>query len=143
MQAMLTVDRMEVATPGRRVLPNNLEAERSVIGGILIHPRAFSQVVEHVAADDFYHPAHAAIFQAMIELDNDSKPIDQLTVAEQMRAMETFKALRAFNGEAYFAELTSSVVTVENIAYHAKMVRGKATVRRLIEAATSIAARGY
>jgi replicative DNA helicase len=146
---MLSSDRAEPSNvaqgsaPARRVLPHSLEAERSVVGGILLHPKAFSQVVEHVGAEDFYHPAHAAIFQAMVELDNASKPIDQVTVAEQMRASETLKVLRAFNGEAYFAELTSSVVTVENIAFHAKMVRGKATVRRLIEAAQEIAAHGY
>jgi replicative DNA helicase len=79
----------------------------------------------------------------MVDLDNASKPIDQVTVAEQMRASDTFKALRAFNGDSYFAELTNAVVTVENIAFHAKIVRGKATVRRLIEAAQEIAARGY
>jgi replicative DNA helicase len=143
MTRMLSADRVEISSPGRRVLPHSLEAERSVVGGILLHPKAFSQVVEHVAAEEFYHPAHQAIFQAMVDLDNSSRPIDQVTVAEQMRASETFKALRAFNGESYFAELTSSVVTVENIGYHARMVRGKATVRKLIEAAQEVAAHGY
>jgi replicative DNA helicase len=140
---MLAADTESKPAQGRRVLPHSLEAERSVVGGILLNPKAFSQVVEHVGAGDFYHPAHSAIFTAMVDLDNASKPIDQVTVAEQMRASDTYKALRAFNGDSYFAELTNAVVTVENIGFHARIVRGKATVRRLIEAAQEIAARGY
>jgi replicative DNA helicase len=84
-----------------------------------------------------------AIYEAMIELDSSSKPIDALTVAEQMRAMETFDKLRAFNGADYLTELMAKVVTVENIAYHARIIRGKATARRLVEACREIAARGY
>jgi replicative DNA helicase len=128
---------------GRKVLPNSPEAEASVIGGILLHPKAFMQVVELVSPEDFYHPAHAAIFQAMIELDETGKPIDAITVAEQMRSNDSIGRLRAVNGEAYFIELMSQVVTIENIAFHGRMVRGKATVRHLIEAAQEIAAHGY
>ena len=109
----------------------------------MLHPKSFMHVVEHVGAEDFYHPAHQAIFEAMIELDTSGKPIDQITVAEQLRATDRFNVLRSFEGEAYFTELTSAVVTIENIAFHARMVRGKATVRRLIEAANEIAAHGY
>lgn len=129
--------------PGRRVLPHSLEAERSVLGGVLLKPEAFVHVADIVREDDFYHPAHAAIYAAMVALDEASRPIDPITVAEQMRAKDTFGKLRAVNGEAYFVELTSDVVTIENIAFHARMVRGKATVRRLIEAAQEIAAHGY
>jgi replicative DNA helicase len=96
-----------------------------------------------VHAEDFYHPAHAAIFTAMVELDESGKPIDAITVAEQMRANDTIHKLRAMNGEAYFAELTSAVVTIENIGFHARIVHGKATVRRLIETSQEIAAHGY
>lgn len=129
--------------PTRRLQPSSVEAEESVVGGILLYPKAFLNVAELVQADDFYHPALKAIFRSMVELDEASKPIDSITVAEQMRANDTFGRLRAFNGESYFAELMSKVVTVENIGYHAKIVRGKATVRRLIETAQEIAARGY
>ncbi|HEX8952689.1 MAG TPA: replicative DNA helicase, partial [Polyangia bacterium] len=81
--------------------------------------------------------------EAMIELDAASKPIDTLTVVEQMRALETFDKLRAFNGADYLTELMSKVVTVENIEFHARIVRGKATARRLVSACSEIAARGY
>jgi replicative DNA helicase len=123
--------------------PHSVEAEESVIGGILVHSRKFNDVAEFLIADDFYHPALRAIYEAMIELDSSSKPIDALTVAEQMRALETFDKLRAFNGADYLTELMAKVVTVENIAYHARIIRGKATARRLVEACREIAARGY
>ena len=130
-------------SPGRRILPHSLDAEKAVIGGILLHPRAFIQVADAVKAEDFYHPAHQAIYTAMCDLDRLGKPIDALTVSEQLRASDTIGKLRAVNGEAYFAELTDAVVTVENITFHAQMVCGKATVRRLIEAAHEIASHGY
>src|ERR1700761_8820651 len=123
--------------------PHSQEAEESVIGGILVHSRKFNDVAEFLVADDFYHPALRAIYEAMMELDGASKPIDALTVVEQMRAMETFEKLRAFNGADYLTELMAKVVTAENIAYHARIIRGKATARRLVEACREISARGY
>jgi replicative DNA helicase len=133
---------VQVATAGR-VLPHSQEAEESVIGGILLHPRTFNQVAEFLQPDDFYHPALRAIYEAMLELERSSKPIDSLTVVEQMRALETVEKLRAFNGPDYLTELAAKVVTVENIEYHARIVRGKATARRLVSACSEIAARGY
>jgi replicative DNA helicase len=141
---MGATERVEVPVQhARRVLPNSQEAEESVVGGVLLYPKAFLQVADLVAPDDFYHPTLAAIFAAMIELDEASKPIDSITIGEQMRANDSFGRLRAFGGEAFFAELMSKVVTIDNIAFHAKIVKGKATVRRLIEAAQEIAAHGY
>src|SRR5260370_40879588 len=78
----------------------------------------------------------------MLELERSSKPIDSLTVVEQMRALETIDKLRAFNGADFLTELAAKVVTVENIEYHARIVRGKATARRLASACSEIAARG-
>ncbi|MDB4970341.1 MAG: dnaB [Myxococcales bacterium] len=123
--------------------PHSQEAEESVIGGILVHARKFNDVAEFLVPDDFYHPALRAIFEAMVELDSSSKPIDALTVVEQMRALETFEKLRAFNSADYLTELMSKIVTAENIGYHARIIRGKATARRLVEACREIAARGY
>ena len=123
-------------------MPQNLVAEQSVVGGILLHPRAFHNVADLVEPEDFYHPTLSAIFRAIIELDIAGKPIDQLTVAEQMRSNDSYHKLRAFNGEAYFGELMNAVVTVENLPWHATMVRQKATARRLAEAAQEIAAKG-
>jgi len=140
---VISVDSPQARAASRRVLPYSHDAETSVLGGILLHPKSFHQVADLVEAADFYHPVHAAIYRTMLELDEQSKPIDQVTVAEQMKANDTYGTLRAFNGEAYFAELVAVVVTVENIAFHARIVHGKATARRLIEAAQEIAAKGY
>ena len=128
---------------GRPAPPHSIEAEESVIGGVLVHPKTFNQVAEFLTPEDFYHPALKAIYESMIELDSTSKPIDALTIAEQMKALGTFDKLRAFNGADYLTELMAKVVTVENVAYHARMIRGKATARRLVAAASEIAARGY
>src|SRR5262245_53841892 len=83
---------------GRPTPPHSVEAEESVIGGVLVHPKTFNQVAEFLTPDDFYHPALKAVYESMIELDANSKPIDQLTVVEQMKAMATFEKLRAFDG---------------------------------------------
>src|SRR5215831_1057335 len=85
--------------------PHSVEAEESVIGGVLTYSRKFNDVAEFLQPDDFYHPALRAIYEAMIELDHTSKPIDALTVVEQMRALETVDKLRAFNGPDYLTEL--------------------------------------
>lgn len=131
------------STAGRRVLPHNREAEEAVIGGILFNGKAFGQVVERITVHDFYHEPLKAIFASMIELDQQSKPIDIVTVAEQMRQSDLLPKLRAYNGEAYLAELATQVATVENISHHAQIVYDKAMARRLIEGATTILEKGY
>lgn len=118
-----------------KMLPHNPEAEASVLGGALLAPRALVDVIELVRPADFYHPVNALVFQAMLDLDDAAKPIDPLTVAEQMRTSGTYERLRGVGGEAYFAQLMSTVVTVENLAYHAKLVEDAAARRRFIEAA--------
>lgn len=128
---------------GARSLPADLGAERAVLGGLLVSPRLFAEVAARVDAVDFHHPAHRAIFGAMADLDAASQPLDAVTVAERMRNAGSFGCLRAHDGEAYFVTLTESVVTVENLPHYARIVRGKAIRRRLIEAAQGIAAKGY
>jgi replicative DNA helicase len=131
---------MPYAEQSRAVTPHNLEAEESVIGGVLVHQRKLSDVLAVVRPDDFYHPALRAIYEAMISLDGDSKPVDSLTVVEQMRALETFDKLRAFKGAEYLLDLMQKVVTVENIGYHARIVRSKARRRRMFDSYRELAA---
>ena len=69
MPAVTAPELASIPTQNRRVLPHNLDAEMSVVGGILLHPRAFQQVADMMEPQDFYHPAQRAIYQAMIELD--------------------------------------------------------------------------
>ena len=125
-----------------RTLPASLDAEQSVLGGILLRPHCFA-LVSDLDAGDFHHPTHESIFAAMATLHANGQPIDPVSVPEAMRAAGTYARLAGLNGEAYFADLMMSVVIVDNIGHHAAMVRGKATARRLIEAAQEIAARGY
>lgn len=126
-----------------RVLPHNLEAEASVLGGLLLDARRFVEVQQLLEARHFYSPPNEAIWQAMGALDAKGIAIDQLAVAEEMRIAGTFDRLRAHGGEAYFADLTSAVVTTENIEHHAKMVVGKARVRQVMLACQEAVARGF
>lgn len=120
----------------------DLEAERSVLGAVLVHSRIFVEISGAVRADDFYHPAHRAVYEAMVELDRDSKPIDTLTVAGQLRAVGSGEVLRALGGDDYLVELMASVVTTENVAFHARTVALKAQRRQWVEAAAEIRSSG-
>jgi replicative DNA helicase len=123
--------------------PHSLEAEESVIGGVLVHARKFTEVAASLKADDFYHPALRAIYEAMVELDGASRPIDSLTVVEQMRSLGTADKLRAFGGADYLTELMAKVVTAENLGYHARIVRSKAKRRQWVERLRQVVALGY
>lgn len=127
----------------RRILPHSIDAEESVIGGLLFSGRAMTLVADIINSDDFYDAKHEAIYAAIVDLDQRSKPIDLITVAEQMRQSGTMAKLAASGSEAYLAELLNKIGTVENIAHHARIIREKGTARRLILAASSIQERGY
>jgi len=129
--------------PGRRVLPHSEDAEESVVGGLLFSGRAMTQVADILNADDFYDAKHEAIYSAMVDLDQRTRPIDLVTVAEQIQKNGQMGKLAAHGNEAYLAELCNKVATVENIAFHARIVREKSTARRLILAASGILERGY
>lgn len=132
-----------------KLLPHSEEAEVHIVGGILLayqkllESGAFSRITQQVKAGDFFHPAHQVIYQAELDLHARGEPIDVITLAEELRAAGAMDKLRAHGGEVYFADLCSRVMTVENLAFHAKMVRDKATARRLIETAQEIEAFGY
>ncbi len=102
-----------------------------------------THVADLVDASDFYDAKHEAIYGAMVELDQRSRPIDLITVAEEMRRSGSLAKLSAVGNEAYLAELANKIATVENIAQHARIVRSKATMRRLILAADTIMQKGY
>ena len=119
-------------------MPYSEESEKSVIGGILLHPRALVDAAANVSADEFYHPALRAIFEAMVQVDRASKPVDPITVVDEMRSLGTIDKLRAFNGAEFLTQLMADVVTVSNIAYHAKVVRSRAERRRRILAAIEL-----
>jgi replicative DNA helicase len=124
-----------------RVPPNDLSAERAVLGGILLENDALNVVLElPLGADDFYSDAHARIFEAMAQLFSAGQPVDAVTLRERL---STSNRLHAIGGDEYLFSLTNTIPTVSNIEAHAKIVREKAIIRRLILACHETAAHGY
>ena len=124
----------------RKVPPQNLEAECSVLGGILLENDAVNLVLELVRPEDFYRESHRKIFRAMIELSDRSEPADIITLSE---CLKNRGELEAVGGSAYLASLNDFVPTAANIGYYARIVREKSILRHLIHAATDLATRGY
>ncbi len=123
-----------------RVPPQNIEAEQSVIGAILLENEVLPSVMEYLSPHDFYKDAHKRIYSAMLELYNKSEPIDLITLTEQMRRKEE---LEAIGGASYLSSIVSHVPTSANVRYHAKIVKEKAILRDLISTATEIIRMGY
>jgi len=124
----------------RKVPPQNLEAESSVLGGILLENDAINQVLELLRPEDFYRESHRKIFRAMIELTDRSEPVDLITLSDCLKSRGEIEAV---GGAAYLASLADFVPTAANIGYYARIVREKSILRSLINAATEIATRGY
>ena len=82
-----------VALPHGRVPPHNLDAEKSLLGGILLDTEAFPEVVEIVRAEEFYRDGHRKVFEAMSALFGKSQPIDRITVKDELTAMGAFEAV--------------------------------------------------
>ncbi len=115
----------------RKHPPQNLEAEQSVLGGVLLKSVALISISEIIKPDDFYHHQHRLIFQAMLELAAANKPTDLITVAEQL---QNEKKLDEAGGASYIAELSDNVLGAGNVLYHAGIIRDKSLQRQLIEA---------
>jgi len=124
----------------RKIPPQNLEAESSVLGGILLENDAINVVLESLRAEDFYRESHRKIFRAMIELSDRSEPVDIITLSE---VLKNRGELEAVGGSAYLASLNDFVPTAANISYYARIVREKSILRYLINAATEIATKGF
>lgn len=129
-----------VATGDPRVMPHNLEAEQSTLGGMLLSQEAVAEVFESVSASDFYAPKHELIFNAILNLFGRGEPTDVIAVSDELNKQGTL--LKA-GGADYLHSLTSYVPTAANASYYAKIVADKAILRRLIEAGTRIAQSGY
>lgn len=124
----------------RKVPPQNLEAESSVLGGILLENEAINLVLELLRPEDFYRESHRKVFRAMIELSDRSEPVDLITLSDFLKGRGE---LEAAGGTAYLASLADFVPTAANISYYARIVREKSILRHLINAATEIATRGF
>ena len=124
----------------RRVPPQNLEAEQSVLGAILLENEAINQALEVLSSEDFYRESHREIFRAMAELSDRSQPVDAITLTDLLKGRGR---LEAVGGPAYIAELAAGVPTAANIAHYARIVREKAVLRSLASIATEIASSAY
>lgn len=126
----------------RKAPPHNMEAEQSVLGGILIEKDAINRVLEVMTPDgsDFYHNVHAIIFRGMVTLFEKNTPIDIITLSNLFKNTAD---LDPVGGISYIGEIVDATPTAANIVYYAKIVREKALLRRIISASTEIATRGY
>jgi len=122
------------------VPPHNLDAEKSLLGGVLLDSQAFAEVVEIVRAEEFYRDAHRKVFEAMSALFGKGQPIDRITVKDELTAQGAFDAV---GGDEFIDLLDKIVPTAANLAYYAKIIHEKSLARRLIEAASTIAQLGY
>ena len=124
-----------------RVPPQALEAERSVLGAMLLDPRAIARALEILDEKAFYRPAHRRIFSALVNLwQRKEDAIDAVTVAEELRRNGDFDAV---GGATYLAGLLDSVPTSSNVEFYAQIVKEKAILRELIRISTEIATRAY
>jgi replicative DNA helicase len=123
-----------------RTLPHNLEAERSVLGAILVHNDAFNLAAQTIDAHDFFRDAHRRIFDKMVALNERGHAIDFVTLKEELQRSGE---LDDVGGPAYIASLADGVPRATNVEYYARIVKEKATLRNLIFAANKILTNAY
>lgn len=141
----MSIDELEAAYGPQpstfdRVPPQNLDAEQSVLGSMLLSKDAMADVIEVVRSEDFYKPAHEAIFNVAVSLYNSGDPVDALTVGAELQRTSQ---LGRIGGAEYLHTLISVVPSAASAGYYARLVREQAILRRLVEAGTRIAAMGY
>lgn len=120
--------------------PQNLEAEQSVLGSLLIDKEAIVKVADILSSQDFYREIHGMIYEAMLELFEKREPIDILSLAGRL---EEKGQLEIIGGRGYLAELTNAVPTASHVVSYAQIVQKKATLRNLLKAASEIASLGW
>ncbi|WP_366146509.1 replicative DNA helicase [uncultured Pseudokineococcus sp.] len=141
---MAEVDRFEAAGPPSedlgRTPPQDVAAEQSVLGGMMLSKDAIADVVEVLRGTDFYRPNHESVFEAVTDLYGRGEPADAVTVAAELNRRGD---LGRVGGAAYLHTLIASVPTAANAGYYAEIVRERAVLRRLVEAGTRIVQMGY
>lgn len=127
-------------SPQFRLPPNNIEAEESLLGAIILDNSTLLDIIEILSPEDFYKPAHQKIFTAITELFSKDEAIDITTL---LNILKEKKQLEKIGGGAYLAHLMHEVPVAVNAPHYARIVRDKASLRRLIEKANTIATRCY
>ncbi|MEK7655808.1 MAG: replicative DNA helicase [Patescibacteria group bacterium] len=123
-----------------KLTPQNLEAEQSLLGSLLIDKDAIIKAGDRVQVDDFYADKHRVIFEAIVELYRRREPIDLLSLSNRL---DEKQELERIGGRAYLIQLSNAVPTASHVGNYADIVQKKATLRRLLKAASEIAALGY
>ncbi|WP_265523718.1 replicative DNA helicase [Oerskovia flava] len=123
-----------------RTPPQDVAAEMSVLGGMLLSKDAIADVIEQIRGTDFYRPAHEAIYDAVIDLYGRGEPADAITVVAELTKRGE---LGRIGGAPYIHDLMAGVPTAANAGYYARIVRERAVLRRLVEAGTRIVQLGY
>ncbi|MGV1006611.1 MAG: replicative DNA helicase [Candidatus Nanopelagicales bacterium] len=123
-----------------RTPPADLEAERAVLGAMLLSKDAIADVVESLKEEDFYRPAHASVFSAILELYGKGEPADPVMVAGELTRNGEITRI---GGAPYIYELVSAVPTAANAGYYARIVHERAILRRMVTAGTRITQMGY
>ena len=130
----------ETVSAAERTLPHNLDAERSVLGAILLHNDAFNLAAEIIDSKDFYRDAHRRIFDKMVRLSERNDAIDLVTLNEELGRSGD---LEEVGGPAYIAALVDGVPRSTNVEHYAKIIKEKATLRHLIFSANKILGSAY
>ncbi|WP_142159111.1 replicative DNA helicase [Cellulomonas sp. SLBN-39] len=142
----MTIEDLEYGAPPDarggfdRTPPQDLDAERSVLGGMMISKDAIADVIEQLRGTDFYRPAHEAIYDAILDLYGRGEPADAITVADELTKRAEITRI---GGAPYLHTLISAVPTAANAGYYARIVRERSILRKLVEAGTRIVQLGY
>src|SRR4030066_448064 len=123
-----------------RVPPQNIEAEMSVLGSLMLDKNAIIKIADLAHPDDFYKDANRLIYETMVELFEDREPIDVLSLSNKL---EEKKKLEEVGGSSYLTDLVNSVPTASNIVHYAKVVQKKSLLRKLISTASDIVELGF
>ena len=126
---------VETGSEATRVPPHDLDAERAVIGAMLVSETAVAAVAERLDAGDFYSEVHRIIYGAMMRLYSRGDPIDQLTLTNELRSVNEFERV---GGRPYVFQIVESVPTAANAGRYAEIVRGKALLRAVIDVGSRI-----
>lgn len=127
-------------TDAVKIPPHSIEAEQSVLGGLMLDNRAWDQIADRLREGDFYRHDHRLIYRVMNRLSDQSKPLDVLTVSESLRELHE---LDNAGGEVYLFELANNTPSVANIRAYADIVRERSVLRQLIAAANDIASHAF
>ena len=120
----------------KKILPHSMEAEQSVIGSMIMDKEAITLASEIISSSDFYDPQLGILFDTMLELFNEGKPVDLITLQNRLKEMDVPPQLSSLE---YIRDLVSTVPTSANVKYYAQIVKEKAVLRRLIKVAEETA----